>query len=202
MTRRDAPPGQVRRIVFVASTAGLQGFAYVSAYCAAKHGVIGLMRALAAELARIGATVNAVCPGYTETPMLESSLDAIVAATGRSRAAVRDELAASNPGGRLVTPEEVAAIVRQLCTPAAAATTGQAIRRSGGRRVNVRIARARPGSRAPRTDVEAAAAAVAAAAAKHAGDGRRAARAAARPLPHHAATVRRAGGAGARATRA
>lgn len=127
VTRGDAAPGQVRRIVFVASTAGLHGFAYASAYCAAKHGVIGLMRALAAELARSGATVNAVCPGYTETPMLEASLDAIVAATGRSRESVREGIAASNPGGRLITPEEVAAVVLDLCRPAAAATTGQAI---------------------------------------------------------------------------
>ncbi len=128
VTRRDPPAGQVRRVVFVASTAGLQGFPYVSAYCAAKHGVVGLMRALALELARTGVTVNAVCPGYTETPMLETSLDAIVAATGRSRASAREGLAAANPDGRLVTPGEVAAVVRGLCTPEAAVTTGQAIR--------------------------------------------------------------------------
>jgi len=128
VTRRDAPAGHVRRVVFVASTAGLQGFAYVSAYCAAKHGVVGLMRALALELARTGVTFIVVCPGYTETPMLETSLDAIVAATGRSRAAAREELAAANPDGRLVTPAEVAAAVRRLCTPEAAVTTGQAIR--------------------------------------------------------------------------
>ena len=128
VTRRDAPAGQLRRVVFVASTAGLQGFAYVTAYCAAKHGVVGMMRALAIELARTGVTVNAVCPGYTETPMLESSVDAIVAATGRSREAARDELVAANPNGRLVTPAEVAAVVRGLCTLEAAATTGQAIR--------------------------------------------------------------------------
>ena len=127
VTRHDAPAAQVRRIIFVASTAGLQGFAYVSAYCAAKHGVIGLMRALAVELARSGATVNAVCPGYTETPMLEASLEAITAATGRSRESLLAEVAAANPGGRLVTPEEVAAVVLRLCTPAAASTTGQAI---------------------------------------------------------------------------
>jgi len=127
VTRRDAPPDRVRRVVFVASMAGLQGFAYVSAYCAAKHGVIGLMRALAIELSRSGATVNAVCPGYTETPMLEASLDAIVAVTGRDREAAREALAASNPGGRLVTPEEVAAAVRRLCHPEAAGITGQAI---------------------------------------------------------------------------
>jgi NAD(P)-dependent dehydrogenase (short-subunit alcohol dehydrogenase family) len=117
----------VRRIVFVASTAGLQGFAYVSAYCAAKHGVVGLMRALAVELARTGVTVNAVCPGYTETPMFEASLDAIVAATGRTRTEARATLLAANPGGRLVAPSEVAAVVRELCQPGAAGVTGQAI---------------------------------------------------------------------------
>jgi NAD(P)-dependent dehydrogenase (short-subunit alcohol dehydrogenase family) len=127
LARRDAPPSRARRVVFVASMAGLQGFAYVSAYCAAKHGVIGLMRALAIELARSGVTVNAVCPGYTETPMLESSLDAIVAVTGRSRDAARAALAGSNPGGHLVTPAEVAAVVRGLCGPDAAGITGQAI---------------------------------------------------------------------------
>ena len=128
VTRRDAPAGQLRRVVFVASTAGLQGFAYVTAYCASKHGVVGMMRALALELGRTGVTVNAVCPGYTETPMLESSIDSIVAATGRSREAAREELVAANPHGRLVTPAEVAAVVRGLCLPEAAATTGQAIR--------------------------------------------------------------------------
>jgi NAD(P)-dependent dehydrogenase (short-subunit alcohol dehydrogenase family) len=132
LSRRDAPPDRARRVVFVASIAGLQGFAYVSAYCAAKHGVIGLMRALAIELARSGVTVNAVCPGYTETPMLESSLDAIVAVTGRTREAAREVLAGSNPGGRLVTPAEVAAAVRDLCRPDAAHITGQAIPLPGG----------------------------------------------------------------------
>ena len=127
ITRRDAPPDRVRRIVFVASTAGLQGFAYVSAYCAAKHGVVGLMRALAVELARTNVTVNAVCPGYTETPMFEASLDAIVAVTGRSRDEARATLTAANPGGRLVTPGEVAAVVRGLCGPGGAGVTGQAI---------------------------------------------------------------------------
>jgi NAD(P)-dependent dehydrogenase (short-subunit alcohol dehydrogenase family) len=127
VTRRDAPAHQARRIVFVASTAGLHGFAYVSAYCAAKHGVVGLMRALAVELARTGVTVNAVCPGYTETPMLDASLDAIVAATGRSRESAREMLTAANPGGRLITTAEVAAVVLRLCNPAAAGVNGQAV---------------------------------------------------------------------------
>jgi NAD(P)-dependent dehydrogenase (short-subunit alcohol dehydrogenase family) len=116
------------RIINIASTAGQRGYAYVAAYTAAKHGVVGLTRSLALEVAKKGVTVNAVCPGYTETPMLESSVDAIVAATGRSREAARDELVAANPNGRLVTPAEVAAVVRGLCTMEAASTTGQAIR--------------------------------------------------------------------------
>jgi NAD(P)-dependent dehydrogenase (short-subunit alcohol dehydrogenase family) len=127
VARRDAPPHHARRIVFIASIAGLQGFPYVSAYCAAKHGVVGMMRALAIELARTGVTVNAVCPAYAETPMLDVSLGKIVAATGRRREDVRRELAAANPGGRLVTPAEVAAVVGRLCAPDAAGTTGQAI---------------------------------------------------------------------------
>jgi NAD(P)-dependent dehydrogenase (short-subunit alcohol dehydrogenase family) len=127
VTRRDAPADRSRRIVFVASTAGLRGFAYVSAYCAAKHGVVGLMRALAVELAATGATVNAVCPGYTETPMLEQALETIAGATGLGRAAARERLAAANPGGRLVTPAEVAAAVTRLCGRSAAAVNGQAM---------------------------------------------------------------------------
>jgi NAD(P)-dependent dehydrogenase (short-subunit alcohol dehydrogenase family) len=127
LTRGDVRPGQARRIVFVASMAGLQGFAYVSAYCAAKHGVIGLMRALSVELSRFGVTVNAVCPGYTETPMFDASLDVIAGTTGRSRESAKAMLAAANPGGRLVSPEEVAEAVRDLCRPDAVAITGRAI---------------------------------------------------------------------------
>lgn len=120
------------RIVFVSSTAGLKGYAYVAAYCAAKHGVVGLARALSVELAARGVTVNAVCPGFTETPMLAASLDTIVAKTGRSESDARAELARGNPQGRFVTPREVAATVLWLCEPAASAVTGQAIAIAGG----------------------------------------------------------------------
>jgi NAD(P)-dependent dehydrogenase (short-subunit alcohol dehydrogenase family) len=120
------------RIVFVASTAGLKGYAYVAPYVAAKHGVVGLMRALATELARTGVTVNAVCPGFVETDMLEESVRRIVDKTGRTAEQARASLAATNPQGRLIQPQEVAAAVLWLCSEAAASITGQAISLSGG----------------------------------------------------------------------
>jgi NAD(P)-dependent dehydrogenase (short-subunit alcohol dehydrogenase family) len=120
------------RIVFVSSTAGLKGYAYVAAYCAAKHGLVGLARALAVELAPRGVTVNAVCPGYTETPLLEASLANIADKTGRTRDDAEASLKRLNPQGRFISPEEVAATVLWLCTPAAQAITGQAISVSGG----------------------------------------------------------------------
>ncbi|MDX8458812.1 SDR family oxidoreductase [Mesorhizobium humile] len=120
------------RIVFVASTAGLKGYAYVAPYVAAKHGVVGLMRALAAETAKSGATVNAVCPGFVETDMLEESVQRIVEKTGRSTDEARASLATTNPQGRFVQPEEVAAAVLWLCSDAARSITGQAISVSGG----------------------------------------------------------------------
>lgn len=120
------------RIVNVASVAGVTGAAYVTAYCAAKHALVGFTRALARELAAKGVTVNAVCPSYTETEMVTRAVANIVAKTGRTEEAARAELAKSNPTGRLVTPEEVAAAIAFLCLPSAAQITGQAIVIAGG----------------------------------------------------------------------
>ncbi|WP_457935614.1 SDR family NAD(P)-dependent oxidoreductase [Mesorhizobium sp. 10J20-29] len=120
------------RIVFIASTAGLKGYAYVAPYVAAKHGVVGLMRALAAETAKTGVTVNAVCPGFVETDMLEESVARIVEKTGRTPEEAHASLTRTNPQGRLIQPEEVAETVLWLCSSAAGSVTGQAISVSGG----------------------------------------------------------------------
>jgi len=120
------------RIVNVASTAGQVGYAYVSAYCAAKHGVLGLTRALALEVARKGITVNAVCPGYTETDIVRQGIARVVAKTGRSEQEARAEFVKTNPQGRLVQPEQVADCVAWLCGAGADAVTGQAVSVSGG----------------------------------------------------------------------
>ena len=120
------------RIVFIASTAGLKGYAYVAPYVAAKHGVVGLARALAVETAATGITVNAVCPGFTDTPMLNESIRHIVETTKRDEADVRAALAKRNAQARFVQPKEVADVVLWLCSDAAAAVTGQAIAVSGG----------------------------------------------------------------------
>lgn len=120
------------RIVNVASTAGLAGYAYVAAYCAAKHGVVGLTRSLALEFATKGVTVNAVCPGYTETEIVRDGIARVVEKTGRTPEQAMAEFVKGNPQGRLVQPQEVADAVLWLCGPGAGAVTGQAIAVAGG----------------------------------------------------------------------
>lgn len=120
------------RLLAVASTAGLKGYPYVAPYCAAKHGVIGLVRALALETAKQGITVNALCPGFTETPLLDESLANISAKTGLSDSEARTQLTATNPQGRLIQPSDVSATALWLASPAAQAITGQAIAIAGG----------------------------------------------------------------------
>lgn len=120
------------RIINIASTAGQKGYPYVSAYVAAKHGVVGLTRSLALEVAKKGVTVNAVCPGYTETDILRESIANVVAKTGRSEEEAMAEFAAGNPQQRIVQPDEVADAVRWLCGQAAGSINGQSISVSGG----------------------------------------------------------------------
>ena len=120
------------RIVTIASTAGLIGYRYTAAYIAAKHGAVGLMRALAAELASTGVTANAVCPGFTDTDLVAQAVARISDATGRTTEEARAELAGLNPQGRLIAPEEVASTVVWLCLPESRSITGQAIAVAGG----------------------------------------------------------------------
>lgn len=115
------------RIVNVASTAGLDGHRYITAYSASKHGVIGLTKCLADEVAAKGITVNAVCPGYTETDMAQLAIRTVIASTGKSEAEARALIAKQNPQGRMIQPQEVAEAVAWLCSPAAGGITGQAI---------------------------------------------------------------------------
>ena len=129
-------PGMVKagwgRIVNIASTAGLVGYRYVSAYCAAKHGVIGLTRAVALEVATQGVTVNAVCPGYTDTDMVRETVARIVERTKRTSEEALAEIMSHNPQCRLVRPDEVAHTVAWLVLPGSESITGQAIAVAGG----------------------------------------------------------------------
>jgi NAD(P)-dependent dehydrogenase (short-subunit alcohol dehydrogenase family) len=133
---RAALPGMLEagwgRIINIASTAGLIGYPYVTAYCAAKHGVIGLTRALALELARKNITVNAVCPGYTDTDIVRDAVTNIAARTGRSADEAQAELTRHNPQGRLIQRAEIADTVLWLCQPSSGSITGQAIAVAGG----------------------------------------------------------------------
>jgi len=133
---RTALPGMVKlgsgRIVNVASIAGLKGYPYVSAYCAAKHAIIGMTRALALELAKTRITVNALCPGYTDTDLIAEAANTIAKKTGIPAAKAIEHFAKTNPGGRLITPAEVTNAALWLCSEGASAITGQAITVAGG----------------------------------------------------------------------
>ena len=120
------------RMIAVASMASLKGYPYVAGYVAAKHAVLGLVRALSLELVATGVTVNAICPGFTETPMLAQSVDNIVAKTGRSAADAQKALSSGNPQGRFIAPSEIAQTTLWLCSDAARSVNGQAIAISGG----------------------------------------------------------------------
>ncbi|MEM8852857.1 MAG: SDR family oxidoreductase [Pseudomonadota bacterium] len=129
---RDMLDAHEGRMIAIASTAGLKGYPYVSGYCAAKHGVVGLTRALGVELAGKGITVNAICPGFVDTPMLERSIANIIDKTGMNREDAAKSLSKGNPQGRFITTEEVAGAALWLCSDAAKSVNGHALSLSGG----------------------------------------------------------------------
>ena len=133
---RHFVPGMIKagwgRVIAVASTAALKGYAYTAAYAASKSGLLGLTRALAVELAPKGVTVNAVCPGFTDTDIVQRAVANIHAATGRSESDARTTLANFSPQGRLRDPDEIAALVAFLAGPDAGGITGQALAIDGG----------------------------------------------------------------------
>lgn len=129
----DLLEGVDKRLVVVASVAGLRGAAYAAPYVASKHGAVGLVRSLAVEFATTGLTVNAVCPAFVDTPMVDDSAERIHRATGRTREEARDSLAAMNANGRLITAEEVADSILHLCKPSSRSINGACITLDGGR---------------------------------------------------------------------
>jgi NAD(P)-dependent dehydrogenase (short-subunit alcohol dehydrogenase family) len=129
----DLLQGEDKRLVIVASVAGLRGAAYAAPYVASKHGAVGLVRSLAVEFATTGLTINAVCPAFVDTPMVDDSAERIHRATGRSREEARDSLAAMNANGRLITADEVADSILHLCKPSSRSINGSCITLDGGR---------------------------------------------------------------------
>lgn len=132
LTLPDLVQGDDKRLIVVASVAGLRGAAYAAPYVASKHGAIGLTKSLALEYAKTGLTVNAVCPAFVDTPMVDDSADRISRTTGRSEDEARAALAAMNANGRLVTADEVADAILFLCKPSSRSITGACLTIDGG----------------------------------------------------------------------
>lgn len=132
LTLPDLVDGDDKRLIVVASVAGLRGAAYAAPYVASKHGAVGLTKSLALEYAKTGLTVNAVCPAFVDTPMVDDSADRISRTTGRSKDEARATLAAMNANGRLVTADEVADAILFLCLPGSRSITGACLTIDGG----------------------------------------------------------------------